>query len=170
MSDITKIVQTIENGEYDDTFKKLYGAKEEVCKKQRLRYINAINNFCKIYPNSKDIEIYSAPGRTEIGGNHTDHNNGIVMAAAVNLDVIAIVSKNNDNIIRVKSEGFNRSDNIDITNLKPTKEEHGHSGALIRGICADIVNRGGKIGGFNAYTTSDVLRGCNRCNIKRRIQ
>ncbi len=159
MSNINSVINSIKNGEYDGTFTKLYGKSAQIIEKQRARYIETINSFVKVFSPDREIVIYSAPGRTEIGGNHTDHNNGTVMAAAVNLDVIAIVSKNDEGVIRVKSKGFDRMDVIDTKDLEPNEKEHGHSGALIRGLCADIKNRGGEVGGFDAYTTSDVLRG-----------
>ncbi len=159
MANIAELKKSIIGGEYDSTFAKLYGSSNETLAKQRVRYTQAIDAFAELYGKESEVAMYSAPGRTEIGGNHTDHNNGVVMAAAVNLDVIAIVSKSGDNIIKVKSKGFHKTDVIDVGVLDVEEREFGHSGALIRGICADIVNRGGKIGGFNAYTTSDVLRG-----------
>lgn len=154
------LISLIENGKYDNTFSQLYCSTEkEIIAHQRARYIDAIEMFEKTYGSDSDVKLYSAPGRTEIGGNHTDHNNGIVMAAAVNLDIIAVVAPSNNHCVRVTSKGFGKEDLIDLTELTPQKSERGHSASLIRGIAADIVKRGGKIGGFNAYTTSNVLRG-----------
>ena len=101
----------------------------------------------------------SAPGRTEIGGNHTDHNNGVVLAGSVNLDMVAVVSPNEENVIRVKSLGFDKIDDVDVTNLVPQPREAEHSASLIRGVAKGIVDAGGKVGGFDCYTTSNVLRG-----------
>lgn len=151
--------QMIENGAWDSTFEKLYGGSEETTKHQRMRYVQALESFEELYGADRNAAVYSAPGRTEIGGNHTDHNHGKVMAGAVNLDVIAVVSKNNDNRIRVKSKGFDEVDCVDLSNLTANEAEAGKSSALIRGVAAGIAERGGKIGGFDAYTTSDVLRG-----------
>ncbi len=153
------LVDKINSGEYDSTFSKLYSKDEAVCKKQRERYIQAIKDFESIYGEKENISIYSAPGRTEIGGNHTDHNNGVIMAAAVNLDVIAIVAQNNDNTVRVKSKGFDKPDIIDLNDLAINEKEKNRSSSLIRGICARIKELGGNVSGFDAYTTSDVLRG-----------
>ncbi len=155
----TKLKELILQGKYDDTFAKLYGKSEGMCEKQRQRYIQTIASFEEIFGADRDICIYSAPGRTEIGGNHTDHNNGMVMAAAVNLDIIAVVAKNNDNTSRVKSKGFDKVDVVDMGDLVPKAQEENSSVALLRGVAAGIVQRGGKVGGFDAYTTSDVLRG-----------
>lgn len=154
-----ELKQKIKNGAWDCTFEKLYGGSEDVKQNQRIRYVQALEAFETLYGENRNAAVYSAPGRTEIGGNHTDHNHGAVMAGAVNLDVIAVVSKNEDNVIRVKSKGFDSVDCVDLSVLSPCKEEEGRSAALIRGVAAGIAQRGGKIGGFDAYTTSDVLRG-----------
>ena len=105
------------------------------------------------------MRFYSASGRTEIGGNHTDHNNGVVLAGSVNLDMVAVVSPNEENVIRVKSLGIEKIDDVDVNNLEPKEQEKAPSAALIRGVAAGTVNAGGKVGGFDAYTTSNVLRG-----------
>ena len=159
MSDTKELIHFIEQGNYDATFAKLYAEDKTVIARQRARYIDAIQQFATLYGEAREVCLYSAPGRTEIGGNHTDHNNGIVMAAAVNLDIIAIVSKNSDHIVRVKSAGFEKQDVVNLNCLTANQREYGRSSALIRGVAAGIVQRGGKIGGFDAYTTSDVLRG-----------
>ncbi len=159
MPNISSLIQSVKSGEFDKAFKKLYSSSPEMVEKQRARYIETIESFAQLFGEDRDVAIYSAPGRTEIGGNHTDHNNGVVMAAAVNLDVIAVVAKSDNGIIQVKSKGFDRVDVIDILELEKNESEFGRSSALIRGICADILNRGGEVGGFDAYTTSDVLRG-----------
>ncbi len=126
---------------------------------QRERYDKAIKEFCEFFgTDDTGIRVFSAPGRTEVGGNHTDHNHGKVLAAGVNLDVIAIVKPTEDNTVIVKSEGF-PVDKIDITILEPQQEEKNSSAALIRGVCKGFKNEGLKIGGFIAYTTSNVLKG-----------
>ncbi len=159
MSSIKELINKIEDGAYDDTFRKLYDNSETIVLAQRVRYASAVRSFAELYGEEREVSLYSAPGRTEIGGNHTDHNNGVVMAAAVNLDVIAVVSKNDDGIARIKSYGFDKQDIVDLKILEPNEREYGRSAALIRGVAAGIVQQGGRIGGFDAYTTSDVLRG-----------
>lgn len=121
------------------------------------RYAEAIEQFQKIYGN-KLVEIYSAPGRTEIGGNHTDHQNGKVLAASIDLDMIAVVAKRNDNIVRIKSEGY-PAFFLDISELESRKEEEGTTLSLVRGVANGIKKRGYEIGGFEAYISSDVLSG-----------
>ncbi|MBR6044897.1 MAG: galactokinase [Ruminococcus sp.] len=124
---------------------------------QRARYAMAVNEFEKLY-STLPVRLFSAPGRTEVGGNHTDHNHGRVMAAGVSLDVIAAVIPTDDGIIEVKSAGF-PLDKVDISELEVRKDEEGTSAALIRGVAAGFVKNGHKIGGFKAYTTTNVLKG-----------
>lgn len=158
MPKATQLIQDINNGNFDKTFAVLYDANDAVIQAQRQRYIESIQAFEKEYGGGRELSIYSVPGRTEIGGNHTDHNNGLVMAAAVNLDIIAVVAKSNDQIVKVKSKGYT-PDSVDLAYLTPVNLEFGKSSSLIRGVAAGIKQRGGAIGGFEAYTTSDVLQG-----------
>ena len=143
-------------GEFDTLLKELY-FNDDLVPVQRKRYINAIEMFEKLY-GEKDIEIYSAPGRTEIGGNHTDHQNGKVLAASINLDAIAIVSKVKESVVRVKSEGY-PAITVDLKDLKAKEEEEGTTEALVKGVANGVLQRKYRIGGFEAYVTSDVLRG-----------
>ena len=136
----------------------LYGTKKEVLSAQKVRYENAIQRFAEIYPNREEISLFSAPGRTEIGGNHTDHQRGEVLAASVNKDAIAIVRSTGDDVIRVNAEGFEpvtvRTDDLVV---KP--EEKNTTASLVRGVAASLSGMGYKIGSFDAYITSDVLIG-----------
>lgn len=143
-------------GAFDALLEELYMNKDLVSV-QCSRYINAIEMFEKLY-GEKDIEIYSAPGRTEIGGNHTDHQNGKVLAASINLDAIAIVAKVKEPVVRVKSEGY-PAITVDLTKLEKNVEEEGTTHALVKGVANGVLQRKYKIGGFEAYVTSDVLRG-----------
>lgn len=140
----------------EKTFERLYGAGS--ADKQRARYEAAEKAFGEIYGSGGELRFFSAPGRTEVSGNHTDHNRGCVMAAAVGLDVIAAVCPADDNIIAVKSEGF-PEDTVDISDLEIKENEKNSSAALIRGVAAGFRNAGLNIGGFKAYTTSNVLKG-----------
>ena len=126
---------------------------------QRSRYIDAIAKYSEIYgEDSADVEIYSAPGRTEVGGNHTDHQHGQVLAASINDDAIAIVSKNSSETVNVKSEGYDMI-TISLGDIAKRDDEEGTTLALIKGVLASFKERGYTIGGFNAYITSDVLGG-----------
>ena len=148
----------IKNGQLDEKIASLYG--EDQVAFQRERYMKAIDGYVEQYGNEeKDIQIFSVSGRSEISGNHTDHNNGKVIAAAINLDVIAIVTPRNDGIINVKSEGFAKVDTIDVKNTKPDEKYYFKSYSLITGMCDGFENNGYKVGGFDAYTTSNVFKG-----------
>lgn len=154
---INALKNYIQEGKLNDRFTSLYGADQIAMQKER--YISAIEGFVEEYNAPEaDVQIFSVSGRSEISGNHTDHNNGKVLAGAINLDVIAVVSVRNDNIINIKSEGFPK-DTIDITNVKPTEEHYFSSYALITGMCDGFNEKGFNIGGFDAYTTSNVFKG-----------
>ena len=101
---------------------------------------------------------FSAPGRTEIGGNHTDHQRGRVLAGAVNLDTVAAVALNGTNYIRIQSEGYSMTE-VDLRDLNPNKAEYNTTPALVRGVAAKFAEMGCQVGGFDAYVTSTVLPG-----------
>ena len=154
---ILKTLQSIENNELLKTFKELYGTDEAQLEYQRQRYLSAVNNFAELYPKRKNIRIFSAPGRTEIGGNHTDHQHGCVLAAAVNLDAIAVVAFHHDGFIRIKSEGYEAF----TVNINEVSVKEGKTGttAIVSGIVARFMDMGIKVGGFDLYCTSDVICG-----------
>ena len=101
---------------------------------------------------------FSAPGRTELSGNHTDHQHGRVLAGAVNLDMLAAVRTNGTQTIRILSQGYPMSE-VDLGDLTPKKEEINSTPALIRGVAARFVQLGCKVEGFDAYMESTVLPG-----------
>lgn len=125
---------------------------------QKSRYKKAVASFEEYFGSVGEHRFFSAPGRTEICGNHTDHNCGKVFAASVNLDVIAVAEPTDDNRITIKSEGF-PEDSIDLSILDVLPEEKNTSASLIRGVAAKFAEEGYRIGGFRAYTTSDVMKG-----------
>jgi galactokinase len=149
-------LEALGNGSLDAELETLYGRAALPC--QKSRYAKAISQFSKEFPGREDIHVYSAPGRTEIGGNHTDHQHGCVLAAAVNLDIIAVVSFHKEGCIRLKSSGY-PLDTVNLDDLQVQEKEKGKSASLIRGICAKFAEMGASIGGFDAYTVSDVLSG-----------
>ena len=151
---VIEIKEKLQGGGFDEMLSKLYVCKESAVN----RYCSACDEFVKIFGVQNDVRLFSAPGRTEIGGNHTDHQHGRVLAGSVDLDVIAVVSPNDDGVIRIKSAGY-PIDEVSVSEMQVDPAENGRSSALIRGVCAAIINNGGKIGGFNAYTTSNVLKG-----------
>lgn len=137
----------------------LYGRDENTLAAQRVRYAKLIERHEARFGRADgDICFFSAPGRTEIGGNHTDHNLGRVLAAAVNLDTVAAVTKSADGVIVVDSEGY-RPITVDTADLSVREDDLGTTAALIRGVAARMTELGYKVGGFHAAVTSNVLRG-----------
>lgn len=155
---INELKEYIEAGKLNCRYETLYGS--DMSAFQAERYLRTIDNYVAQYGDTdKEVEIFSVSGRSEISGNHTDHNNGKVIAAAINLDVIAVVTKRDDGIIRVKSEGFDKVDIIDTSKVKPDESRYFSSYALITGMCDGFTEKGYSIGGFDAYTTSNVFKG-----------
>lgn len=152
-----EFINAVKLGEMDEKLRTVYVLDSEV-EKQKPRYISLLEEFIKLFGDDRDVIITSAPGRTEVCGNHTDHNNGKVMAASINLDAIAICAKSSDNRIRVKSQGHAMNE-VNITKLLPDEAEFGRSTAMVRGVVAKIKDLGFEIGGFDAVTTSDVMGG-----------
>ena len=146
-------------GKWDETLGALYGGGAAELRRQRARYAAALEQFELYFGPGRQVRLYSAPGRTELGGNHTDHQHGYGLAAAVTLDLIAVASPSDDGFIRVKSRGFNKLDVIDLSEPEPQQGESTHSASLIRGIAEGFRALGRETGGFDAYTASDVLRG-----------
>ncbi len=149
------IKEKILNGSCDDILEKLYCGSG--IDRQKERYISAIDTFIKLYGDG-DLKIFSAPGRTEVCGNHTDHQNGKVLTASVNLDAIAVAKKTDKNEIRITSSGYGEVV-VDCTELDVVKSEEGTTKAIVRGVLNGIKSRGFIIGGFEAFVTSDVLSG-----------
>ena len=146
-------------GQWDEALCTLYGTEPAVLARQRQRYAAALEQFELYYGPGRQVHVYSAPGRAELGGNHTDHQHGYGLAAAVTLDLVAVASPSDDGFIRVKSRGFNKLDVIDLSEAEPQQGESTHSASLIRGIAEGFRALGKETGGFDAYTASDVLRG-----------
>ena len=146
----------IETPSFLEAIRPLY-VDDDLLAKQPARYGYALDQFEALF-GTGPCEIYSAPGRSEVGGNHTDHQRGKVLACSLDLDVIAVVRKTDDNIITVKSKGYPQ-DSVDLSVLGPVPEEAGTSQALLRGVAAALKEAGFAVGGFQAYTMSDVLQG-----------
>lgn len=150
-------INAIKNGEMDGKLTAVYVQPSEV-KKQRRRYVRLIEDFIYFFGDDRDVIITSAPGRTEVCGNHTDHNNGKVLAASINLDAVAVAAKSKGNLVRVKSSGH-KMNKVNINSLLPNEAEFGKSTEMVRGMLAKIKSDGHKIGPFDAVTTSDVMGG-----------
>jgi galactokinase len=143
-----------------ELFGKIYGNDETIVERQLVRYKELLELFGEAFPGGEgEVELFSTSGRTEVGGNHTDHNAGHVLAAAVSLDAVAAARKNDSGIVTLYSKGYGSAFSVDIRDLSPKPDEKETTTALIRGIAARFAELGYKIGGFDAYMTSDVLRG-----------
>lgn len=126
---------------------------------QAKRYTDAIDAFCALYGDDRDIRLFSVPGRSEISGNHTDHNHGEVLAGAIDRDIIAVAAKNTDGVVRIKSEGY-PEDTVEIARAgDPAAFRSFSSCALLAGTCRGFTDRGYAVGGYDAYTTTEVLKG-----------
>ena len=142
---------------FDDTLIKLYGSHNLDAARRRCETV--ISGFTKAFGNVPEA-LFSAPGRTELGGNHTDHQHGRVLAAGVDLDILAAVSPNQSGMIRVQSQGYPLIV-VDLSELSPKPEEENTSAALIRGVAARMSELGCSLknAGFDAYLISDVPGG-----------
>ena len=138
-------------------FKDIY-CTDEAAALQSDRYANAVSAFKKAFEDKEPEAVFSAPGRTEVGGNHTDHQHGEVLAASINKDAIAMTAIRDDNKVNILAEGFGMT-NIEISDLELREDEKGSTPALIRGVLKGLKDNGYKLGGFDAYITSDVLIG-----------
>ncbi len=151
----TEFIKALENGDFDKTIGSLYPNKDLCDRKARI--IKLVNDFCELY-GDRDVTLFSVPGRTELSGNHTDHNNGRVIAASVDIDILSVASKLDEPTVQMKSVGY-REDTIDISDPKPENVRKGSSSSIIAGIADYFRKNGYNYGGFCAYTTSDVLTG-----------
>ena len=160
MQTIESIKQLITNGELREKLTDIYQESARIPKEEE-RYLDALESFRALFGDCP-VEIYSAPGRTEIGGNHTDHQHGEVLAASINDDAIAVAAPCDNEEIRVKSAGYPEirlTLPADPSVLVPLPEEEGTTAGLIRGVVAGLASRGYRVGGFRAYITSEVLGG-----------
>jgi galactokinase len=156
MNNISSTKTRIANGSFDEALKRVYGTANNAYDRERYTFL--CDFFSEKFGDADNIRFFSAPGRTEVCGNHTDHNHGRVLAAAINLDAVACVAKTDDNFIKVYSKGY-PGDIVDINILTPQEKEYDKSISLVRGVAARFVQLGYKIGGFNAVTVNNVLKG-----------
>ena len=159
MIQISQLADALSTSVLQNQFSQLYGSDLDQMDAQKKRWLHLADLFAGQFPEHDDIRLFSTPGRTEVGGNHTDHQHGRVLCASVDLDIIAIAAPNQDHVVRLKSEGFPQMDVIDLHHLEAIAAEKEHSASLIRGIAAAFQQRGYPIGGFDAYTSSHVPKG-----------
>ncbi|MFV0553191.1 MAG: galactokinase [Mangrovibacterium sp.] len=156
MTKINVLSEKINKGD-NPLFQKLYGTDSAVLAAQAERYVELMNIFNSKY-NNDDVSLFSSPGRTEIGGNHTDHNYGRVLAGAVNLDNIAVAAPNGTNTIRINSVGYPEFQ-VNLDDMKIDEAEFYTSSAIVKGICARMQELGYKTGGFDACIEGRVPKG-----------
>ena len=148
----------LQAGEYDSALQALYG--QDRLAHARARAVRVTEDFDKTFSPKANAELslFSSPGRTEIGGNHTDHQRGRVLCASVNLDMLACAAPNDCGCIRIRSEGYPFLA-VNLEELQPDEKEAGTSAALVRGVAARLRELGCRLSGFDACVVSDVLPG-----------
>lgn len=156
MAKTEEFIKKIETGEYDERLIDIYIDKDKLSE-QKSRYSQALKAFTELFGDDADA-IFSAPGRSEIGGNHTDHQHGEVLCASINDDAIAIVKKTDKNEVNILSKGYDMI-TVALDKLEKDESQEGTTLALITGVIAGVKTHGFNIGGFDAYVTSNVLSG-----------
>ncbi len=156
MANSEKLIAKINNGD-NNAFRELYGNNPADLKRNADRYVDIMKKYTSEF-GSNDPEFFSSPGRTEIGGNHTDHNYGRVLAGAVNLDIIGVAGKNNKNVIRIWASDYPKFE-VNLASLEADKNEKYTSAALVRGVCSRLKELGYAIGGFDACIDGGVPKG-----------
>ncbi len=152
---LSELIAEIKNGKKDEELKELYGS--DALEAQKERYISVIQKTIDLFSDGEGM-VFSAPGRTEVGGNHTDHQLGRVLAASIDLDTIAAVIPTEENIVRLASLGFEIKP-VDLSDLSIQFDEKNTTEALIRGTAGALAEKGWKVGGFMAYSESNVIAG-----------
>ncbi len=160
MKTIKQIKKNLQEGKHDEQFAFLYCRPMNQVAWYRERMIGLLDHYAGVFRREEDSEvaIYSAPGRTELGGNHTDHQRGKVLTGSVDLDALACVSYNETSIVNIYSEGYGMI-TVDCTKLDLVPAEENTTEALVRGILAKVAEKGYAVSGFNAYIISDVPGG-----------
>ena len=160
MTSCSELIRSINRGEHDQILRSLYGLGEtkESLDAAKNRTIRTVYEFQKAFPQHTGAVLFSSPGRTEIGGNHTDHQRGTVLCASVDPDILCCAAPNRDDCICICSEGY-PTVNVSLKELLPREKERHTSAALVRGIAARLSDLGHSLQGFDAYMTSNVLSG-----------
>ena len=158
MNQYAQMIRLLKTPEVMKRLTRLYGQRDGMLVQQTTRYTHMLKKHEENFNAGGSVLLVSAPGRTEIGGNHTDHNRGKVLAAAVNLDTLAAVSKRSDRTVRIYSEGYEPLV-LQLDDLHPQAQEQGTTAALVRGVAEKIEQEGFTVGGFDAAITSTVRSG-----------
>ena len=155
---ITDAVQSISRGDHDVTLRKLYPSFDADPEKYKRRLCALLETYRECFSDPADIHLFSAPGRIEVGGNHTDHQHGNVLAASIDRDMIAAAALNGTNLIRLHSVGYGGLE-ISLDDLEPHEDEKETTASLVRGVAAGIRKAGFDVRGFDVCVTSDVPGG-----------
>lgn len=155
-----ELLRILQSGEGDSALLPLYAPDGDKAALEiaRHRAVHVTESFIAQFGNAETAALFSGPGRTEIGGNHTDHQHGHVLCGSVNLDTLACAAPNGLNMVRVVSEGYPTME-ISLDNLLPREEEQNSSAALVRGVAAKLIELGYTLSGFDAYAMSNVISG-----------
>ena len=160
MSDCSQLLTALKNGGHDKALSALYaldGAPRRL-DEARARAVRTVEAFAAAFGDAPNAALFSGPGRTEIGGNHTDHQHGRVLCGSVDLDMLACAAPNGTRLVRIRSEGYPALE-ISLDDLTPKKEEENTSAALVRGVAAKIAELGYPLSGFDTCANSTVLSG-----------
>ena len=160
MRSCKELLLALRGGEADGALKPLYAADgdETALGKARARAVHVVEGYTEHFGDAARAALFSGPGRTEIGGNHTDHQHGHVLCGSVDLDILACAAPNGTNTVRVISEGYPLVE-VSLDSLSPREEEKNTSAALVRGVAARLSEADFALSGFDAYAVSDVISG-----------
>lgn len=158
MKQYAQMIRLLKTPEVMTRINHLYGQRDGMLVQQTTRYTHMLKRHEEVFDASGRVLLISAPGRTEIGGNHTDHNGGKVLAAAINLDTLAAVSAREDRRVRLFSDGYDPLE-LSLDDLSVNEAEKGTTAALVRGVAQKLTDEGFAIGGFEATVTSTVRAG-----------
>ena len=158
MSQYAQMIRQLKTPEVMKQMTYLYGQREGMLVAQTTRYTRMLKRHEELVNADGMVRMISAPGRTEISGNHTDHNRGKVLAAAVNLDTLAAVSPRTDGVVNIRSEGYEPL-SLSLEDLSIREAEKNTTAALVRGVAARLQALGYAVGGFDAVITSTVRSG-----------
>lgn len=159
MANCRELIHTVESGGLDHVLKQLYALDGQgVSRTVRDRVVRIVEDFSAAFGDDRAVALFSAPGRTEIGGNHTDHQHGHVLCGSIDLDALACAAVNGTNVIRILSDGYPVVE-VALDSLQPRAEESGTPAALVRGVAAGITELGYSVAGFDARVTSNVMTG-----------
>lgn len=150
--------QALRSGAYRNSLEKLYCCDAAGTEAHAARYLAVLDGLERTFGTKEQAALFSAPGRTEIGGNHTDHQHGRVLAGCVNIDMIAAVAHNDAARLRVQSEGYDLCV-VDLADLAKRPEEENTTVALLRGCCKAFADRGAALTGLDVYIASNVPKG-----------